>query len=126
MVRAIASLLGLAVWPTIAAAQSAGGGPGPSFRPELDNDAVTVVRVRMAPHAKTPEHDVTPRVVVWLTDAHLRLTFPDGSARREDHRAGDVAWVPAMRHVGENLGDRSVEFIAVIPKSGAAGGRERH
>jgi quercetin dioxygenase-like cupin family protein len=115
MRRSLAYLLSLAAIPFVAAAQS----PHPSamsVRTELDNPAVTVIRIRMAPHAKTPEHDVTPRVVVWLTDAHLRLSFPDGTTRTEDHKAGDVAWVSALRHVGENLSDQPLEFLAVIPK----------
>lgn len=89
---------------------------GPRMRTELDNDAVQVVRIRMAPHEKVPMHDVTPRVVVWLTDAHLRATLEDGSVRDEHGTAGQVVWVPAQRHAAENLDDHTVEFVAVIPK----------
>ena len=31
----------------------------------LENSSVQVLRIRIAPHEKTPMHDVTPRVVVW-------------------------------------------------------------
>ena len=42
---------------------------------ELENESVIVVRIRMAPHEKTPMHDIaSARLVVWLTDAHLRDT----------------------------------------------------
>ena len=121
MIKELATLLTIAILPTTTRAQSPEAA-GVSVRPELDNQTVTVIRIRMAPHATTPVHDVTPRVVVWLTDAHLRLTFADGTSRVEDHKAGDVAWVPAMRHVGQNLSDQPVEFLAVIPRSPAAGG----
>jgi quercetin dioxygenase-like cupin family protein len=82
----------------------------------LDNEQVSVVRIRMAPHEKTPIHELTARVVVWLTDAHLRDTLASGEVHDERARAGEVEWVPAQRHQGENLGDESVAFIAVIPK----------
>jgi hypothetical protein len=58
-------------------------------------------------------HDVTERVVVWLTDVHLRDSLASGTIVAEDHRAGDVSWVPAQRHAGTNLSDAPVEFIAI-------------
>jgi hypothetical protein len=56
---------------------------------EFENESMVVVRVRMAPHEKTPMHDITSaRLVVWLTGAHLRDTHPDGSANETHRRAG--------------------------------------
>ncbi len=85
------------------------------FRREFANSAVVVLRIRIPPHATIPQHDVSPRVVVWLTDAHLELTFPDGTVREESYRAGQTLWVTPERHAGLNLSDRPIEFIAVIP-----------
>jgi len=82
----------------------------------LDNVSVSVIRIRMAPHEKTPMHDLTGRVVVWLTDAHLRDNRATGETRDENTKAGDVEWIPAQRHQGENLGDQPIEFVAIIPK----------
>jgi hypothetical protein len=56
----------------------------------LDNTSVSVVRIRMAPHEKTPMHDLTGRVVVWLTDAHLRDTRATGETRDENAKAGTL------------------------------------
>jgi quercetin dioxygenase-like cupin family protein len=94
--------------------------PGPAnAQLVLDNASVTVIHVHMAPHEKTPMHDLTARVVVWLTDAHLRDTLATGETHDENAKAGDVAWVPAQRHQGENLGDNPIEFVAIIPKETA-------
>lgn len=96
------------------------GTAGPAaFGPkvESENDRVTVIRFRMAPHQKIPMHDVTPRVVVWVTDAHLRLTFPNGSTKDLHQKVGDTEWLTRQRHAGENLGDAPIEFIAVVPKA---------
>ena len=47
---------------------------------EFENESIVVVRIRMAPHEKTPMHDITSaRLVVWLTDVYLRDTHADGS-----------------------------------------------
>jgi quercetin dioxygenase-like cupin family protein len=90
---------------------------GPAaFKPEFENEAVEVVRITIGPHAKLPMHDLTPRVVVLLTDQDLRLTFPNGETREEHHKAGETMWVSPERHAGENLTDKPIEFIAVIPK----------
>jgi hypothetical protein len=86
---------------------------------EFENESIIVIRVRMAPHEKTPMHDITSaRLVVWLTDAHLRDTRPDGSANETHRRAGAVDWVPIQRHAGENLSHEPLEFLAIVPKAG--------
>ena len=87
---------------------------------EFENESIVVVRIRMAPHEKTPMHDITTaRLVVWLTDAHLRDTHPDGSTNETHRRAGEIDWVGVQRHAGENLAHESLEFLAIVPKAGA-------
>ena len=74
----------------------------------------------MAPHEKTPMHDITSaRLVVWLTDVHMRDTHPDGGANETHRRAGTIDWVRVQRHAGENLSHEPLEFLAIVPKAGA-------
>jgi hypothetical protein len=85
---------------------------------EFENESIIVMRVRMAPHEKTPMHDITSaRLVVWLTDAHLRDMHPDGSANETHRRAGTIDWVGVQRHAGENLSHEPLEFLAIVPKA---------
>jgi quercetin dioxygenase-like cupin family protein len=95
--------------------ESTHGGPA-VFKPEFENESVQVVRITIGPHAKLRMHDLTARVVVLLTDQDLRVTLPNGETREEHHKAGETMWVSAQRHAGENLADKPIEFIAVIPK----------
>ena len=83
---------------------------------EIDNGAMTVLRLRLAAREKTPMHDVSARLVVWLTDAHLRDTAEDGTTTDYHRTAGTVDWISARRHAGENLSDKPVEFLAIVPK----------
>jgi quercetin dioxygenase-like cupin family protein len=83
---------------------------------EFENDAVQVLRIRIDPHEKTPMHEASARVVVYLTEDHSLLIFPDGRTQQQSHAAGEVKWFEAQRHAGENLGDKPIEFVAVIPK----------
>jgi beta-alanine degradation protein BauB len=95
--------------------------PGPAgMKVELDNDAVLVLRIRLAPHEKTPAHDLSGRLVVWLTNAKLRDTFPDGRTEDIERTPGTIDWVPAQRHAGENLSDQPIEFLAIVPKTGSS------
>jgi hypothetical protein len=88
---------------------------------EFENDAIVVVRIRMAPHEKTPMHDITSaRLVVWLTNAELRDTQPDGTTNEIRRHAGELDWVPVQRHAGENLSNEPLEFLAILPKSTGA------
>ena len=101
------------------------------IRPELDNASMLVLRIRMAPHEKTGMHDVSARLVIWLTGAHLRDTAEDGTTTDYRRTPGTVEWVSTRRHAGENLSDQPIEFLAVVPKSTQAAPhagehRERH
>jgi quercetin dioxygenase-like cupin family protein len=93
---------------------------GPAhFKIEFENESILVLRIRLDPHEKTPMHQVTPRIVVWLTDAHLRDTLADGKTIELRRRAGATEWVPAQKHSGENLSNQPVEFVAIVPKEKA-------
>jgi hypothetical protein len=90
---------------------------------EFENESITTVRIHMAPHEKTPMHDiVSPRLVIWLTDAHLKDTGSDGRVTDYSRPAGSMDWVTPRRHMGENVSDQSLDFLAIIPKSKPASG----
>jgi hypothetical protein len=89
---------------------------GPAMSLELENESVRAFRIRIAAHEHIPMHDVTPRIVVWLTSAHLRDSLATGRIASENHKAGEVTWVPAQRHSGVNLSGAPIEFIAIEPK----------
>ena len=88
----------------------------PGFKLEFENESVRVVRITIGPHEKIPMHELTPRVLVLLTDQNLKVTLPNGESREEHHKAGESMWVTGGRHSGENLSDRPIEFVAVIPQ----------
>jgi quercetin dioxygenase-like cupin family protein len=106
----------LAAARVVSLAQTAGHGGAPTASVEFENDKVQVLRIRVAPHAVIPMHDITERVVIWLTDANLKVTLADGTAKELHMRAGEVGWATPGRHTGTNLTDQPVEFIAVVPK----------
>ena len=110
----IVTLVTLIVPAACLAQRPAHGAAGPLHAAvRLDNDRVRATHIVLGPYERTPMHDVTERVVVWLTDAHLRDSLANGTIVSEEHHAGDVSWVPAQRHAGTNLSSSAIEFIAV-------------
>jgi len=110
---------------------SASAAPGLAQTPEfggieLENEAITVIRMHMAPHERTPMHDIeSARLVIWLTDVRLKDTGPDGRVSEYTRPAGSIDWITPRRHMGENLSDHGLDFLAIIPKAAAASGRHQ-
>src|SRR5262245_1849498 len=101
---------GIGVVPRAHAQHTEHAGPA-QMRREFENESMLVLRIRMDAHEKTGMHDLTPRLVIWLTDAHLRDVKGDGTVTEYRRAAGTTEWVPAQRHAGENLSDQPVEFL---------------
>ena len=116
---ALAMAVGLLSWPFGGSGQEVRHDRPAQTRIELENPSMLVLRVVLGPHEKTGMHDVSARLIVWLTDAHLRDAMADGSTRDYHRAAGTVEWIPQQKHAGENLSDEPIVFLAVVPKVGA-------
>jgi hypothetical protein len=87
------------------------------FKVEFENDQVRVVRVHFDPHYKSTMNQVPPRVVILLTDEHIRVTFPDGTSADRHLKAGTAFWTERGQGRPENLSDLPFELIWVVPKT---------
>ncbi|MFQ5818228.1 MAG: hypothetical protein ACE5H2_09790 [Terriglobia bacterium] len=83
------------------------------YQVEFENDQVRVLRIRYGPREQGKLHTHRPRVGVWLTDAHVKHTYPDGTADESRSQAGGVGWGEAVTHQGENLSDQPFEVVVV-------------
>src|SRR5437870_253711 len=84
-----------------------------SFKIEIENDQVRVLRTKRTPHQKVPIHEHPDYEVVFLTDAHQKATSADGKVTETPRKAGDVIFSPAIKHAEENLSDEGLEAIVV-------------
>ena len=80
---------------------------------EIENERVRVIRILREPHAKMPLHEHGRYVSVALTDVGSRTTFPDGTTRENQRKAGEAGWRDPVKHALENLGDQRMEEIQV-------------
>jgi quercetin dioxygenase-like cupin family protein len=82
------------------------------YRLEFENDQVRVFRVHIGPHESTPMHEhQLHRIVVYLTDATVRVTGADGKVETSAHKAGDIVESGAARHGEQNLTGNAIETI---------------
>lgn len=97
-------------------------GPGPTqtdpdkYTVVMENERVRVLRYHDAPGQKTGQHHHPDSMLYALSSFKRRLTFPDGTSREREFKAGDVMWVPAQTHIGENIGNTDTEVLLVEPK----------
>jgi quercetin dioxygenase-like cupin family protein len=83
------------------------------YKVEVENAQVRVLRINYGPKEKSVMHSHPPGVAVFLTDGHVKFTFPDGNSREETVKAGQAVWSPGETHLPENIGDKPFELILV-------------
>lgn len=83
---------------------------------EFENEALEVVRLRLGPDATVSMHEAPDMFVVFLTETHLRLTYPDGETTEEHRSPGETTWYDARSHEGQNLTSNPIELLSVRPQ----------
>src|SRR3989454_886713 len=68
------------------------------YKVELENDRVRVVRITYGPREKSVMHGHRPGVVLFLTDAHYRFTYPDGKTEEIKGEKGKFLWFDKRGH----------------------------
>ena len=99
-------VLGLVVGLTTAVAQKARDVTEVSpdtHRVVLDNANVRVVEIRVAQGQKVPMHSHPAHVVVNLSPARVKFSFPDGKTEVVDLRSGEVQWSDGIEHAADVL-----------------------
>lgn len=89
---------------------------GDKYRVLLDNERVRVLRYHDEPGARTQLHHHPDFVMYVLAPFRRQLTFADGTKRVRAFSAGEVAWMPAQSHIGENIGATPTDVLLVEMK----------
>lgn len=84
---------------------------------EFENAQVRVLRWKEGPHEKVPMHAHPAYVTISLTNNRSRYTFPDGTTKDIESKAGQVTWSAAQIHSSENLSGEPTEIIQVELKA---------
>ena len=84
-----------------------------------DNAYSRIVKARYEPNDKSVMHRHPDLVAVFLTDAKVKFTYPDGKTEERTVKAGDAMFTPATVHLPENVGDKAFDVILVEFKAKA-------
>lgn len=87
------------------------------YKVEEETDKVRILRARYGPGEKSIMHAHPPHTAIFITAAHVRFTFPDGTSQEANVPAGGVVSLGATTHSPENLGSEPVEAVLVEQKS---------
>ena len=89
----------------------------------LENDRVRVYEGEIEPGGVTPVHSHPDYLAYAFTDAHLKITMPDGAAKEINIRAGTASWNDPETHRIENIGEAPfrVLYLELKPEPKAPG-----
>src|SRR5215510_2598704 len=90
--------------------------PG-NYKVLLENDRVRVLDFQLKKGAKEDFHAHPAAVTYVLAPFKIRFTFPDGSTRIREAKAGDVFYGEALTHASENIGDTDAHGLLIEMKS---------
>lgn len=120
--RSLAALLGLALG---AAVDVRAQDPVPlypgNYQVMVENDRVRVMDFRLAKGAREAMHMHPAHVLYVLTGFKIRFTFPDGTTRIRETKAGEVLFSEAVMHSPENIGETDAHGILVELREPATG-----
>jgi quercetin dioxygenase-like cupin family protein len=84
-----------------------------NYRVVFENERVRVLAFHAAPGAKWALHAHPDAVVVSLNGYEVRNVVPGAMPTTRKTKRGDVAWIPARSHTGENIGGTDMDCILV-------------
>jgi len=81
---------------------------------EFDKPQVRVLRLKLAPHEKTPlVENARNTVVVFVNDQEFRMTDAAGKSETATHKTGDAVWQTPTTAKIENTGSAPLEMMLV-------------
>lgn len=83
------------------------------YKVEFESEHVRVLRSSGPGRARTPMHSHPENVVVYLTDADVRVIGPDGVSKDSHRKRGDAIWNGEQKHERVNLSDKPYELIQI-------------
>ncbi len=79
----------------------------------FENDRVRVLEYRDEPGQQTSPHEHPDSVMYTVSSFERRLVAADGETRDVSLSAGQVRWLDAQVHSGENIGESPTHVIFV-------------
>ncbi|MFV5685246.1 cupin domain-containing protein [Flavobacterium sp. GB2R13] len=82
----------------------------------LENDKVRVMEVEFKPGATAAWHSHPNHVIYALTSGKIEITEKGKAATTMDIKAGNAMYMPAVTHMGKNVGTTTIKLIVTEMK----------
>src|SRR5467141_394484 len=102
--RMLMGMLLAVVLSPIAAAQDVVKVSPETHKVLLENVRIRVLDVHVKPGEHVAMHSHPAGILYYLSDAKLRITYPDGRTEERSVKAGTAVWSEAVTHAVENVG----------------------
>ena len=89
------------------------------YKVRFENDRVRVLEGFDAPGEKIAMHGHPDTLMVVLSSFKRRLTLGNGRVIETESKPGDVRWMPAQSHAGENIGNTETRALFIEFKAQA-------
>ncbi len=86
----------------------------------LENERVRVLDVRVGAGQEQRMHSHPDHLVYPLSAYRIKHIAEDGSTSIGERRAGEIVWIPAECHAGENVGETECHVLIVELKEAGA------
>lgn len=83
------------------------------YKFKFENERVRVMDVTFAPGASIAMHSHPDHFAYVLSGGTLILSYPDGSSKEANVKAGDLLWMDAESHAAQNPGDAELKLLVV-------------
>jgi quinol monooxygenase YgiN/quercetin dioxygenase-like cupin family protein len=91
-----------------------------NYKVLLENDRVRVLDFQLKKGAREDFHAHPAAVTYVLAAFKIRFTFPDGTTKIREAKAGEVFYGDALIHASENIGETDAHGLLVEMKKGNA------
>ena len=78
----------------------------------IDNNKVRVLHIHYGPGETSVMHKHPASVIVFLTDATVKMTYPDGKTEEIAGRKGQATYMEATTHRPQNVG-KAMDVIQI-------------
>jgi hypothetical protein len=90
---------------------------GKNYKVVLENDQVRVLSFHAAPGQAWGEHAHPNAVVISLNDYRVKNVVAGKEPTVRSAKRGDVLWISARSHTGENVGGTDMDCVLVELKT---------
>jgi len=90
------------------------------YKVVLENERVRVLEYRDKPGEKTQMHTHPDFVLQALAPFRRKLTLSNGKVMTREFKAGEIVWMNAQSHIGENIGETDTHVLITELKETAA------